>query len=128
AILDCCDTLGDFPMIGRARDDLRPGLPTVGYRRRAVIAFALQTATVEVHGIYHRGQEYESLHRTGPLIRLSSITRSRCRPWGGRCRPARSGSWPPSPSRSRPAGFCSCTVTIERRSAPETGLPTAARP
>ena len=61
AILDYCDALGDFPMVGRARDDLRPGLRTVGYRRRAVIAFAVQEATVEIHGVYYRGQDYETL-------------------------------------------------------------------
>jgi len=48
-------------MLRRARGDLRPGLRTIGYRRRAVIAFAVQEATVEIHGVYYRGQEYESL-------------------------------------------------------------------
>ncbi len=61
AILDYCDNLADFPMIGLARDDLRPGLRTIGFRRRAVIAFAVNETTVEIHGIYYGGQSYESL-------------------------------------------------------------------
>ncbi|MFB6575780.1 type II toxin-antitoxin system RelE/ParE family toxin [Kocuria palustris] len=38
AIIDYCDELADSPMIGLARDDIRPGLRTIGFRRRAVIA------------------------------------------------------------------------------------------
>ncbi|MFT4051959.1 MAG: type II toxin-antitoxin system RelE/ParE family toxin [Microbacterium sp.] len=40
AIFDHCDELAGFPFIGVAHDDLRPGLRTLGFRRRAVIAFA----------------------------------------------------------------------------------------
>ena len=61
AIFDYCDGLADFPMIGLARDDLRPGLRTIGFRRRAVIAFAAHEDTVEVHGVYYGGQDYEAL-------------------------------------------------------------------
>lgn len=31
AILDYCDSLADFPFRGVARDDLRPGLRTLGF-------------------------------------------------------------------------------------------------
>lgn len=48
-------------MIGLARDDLRPGLRTIGFRRRAVIAFAINEATVEIHGVYYGGQDHETL-------------------------------------------------------------------
>ena len=48
-------------MIGLARDDLRPGLRTIGFRRRVVIAFAVHEETVEVHGVYYGGQDYEPL-------------------------------------------------------------------
>ena len=40
AIFDYCDELADFSFRGIARDDLRPGLRTIGFRRRVVIAFA----------------------------------------------------------------------------------------
>lgn len=64
AIFDYCDDLADFPMIGLARDDLRPGLRTIGFRRRVVIAFAVHEKTVEVHGVYYGGQDYETLIAT----------------------------------------------------------------
>lgn len=37
AIIDYCDELADSPMIGLARDDIRPDLRTIGFRHRAVI-------------------------------------------------------------------------------------------
>lgn len=65
AILDFCDELAEFPMIGLARDDLRPGLRTIGFRRRAVIAFAVREEEVEIHGVYYGGQDYERLITEG---------------------------------------------------------------
>ena len=61
AIFDYCDELADFPFIGVARDDLRPGLRTLGFRRRAVIAFAVTDETVDILGVYYGGQDYETL-------------------------------------------------------------------
>ena len=61
AILDYCDDLATFPFIGVARDDLRPGLRTLGFRKRVVIAFAVTDETVDVLGIYYGGRDYESL-------------------------------------------------------------------
>lgn len=61
AIFDYCDELADFSFRGIARDDLRPGLRTIGFRRRVVIAFAAQKSTVEILGVYYGGQDYESL-------------------------------------------------------------------
>ena len=64
ALMDRCDSLVDFPMVGRARDDVRPGLRTVGFRRRAVIAFAVTDEVIEVVGIYYGGCDHISLLRT----------------------------------------------------------------
>lgn len=61
AIFDYCDELADFSFRGIARDDLRPGLRTIGFRRRVMIAFAAQESTVEILGVYYGGQDYESL-------------------------------------------------------------------
>ncbi|WIY83526.1 type II toxin-antitoxin system RelE/ParE family toxin [Propionimicrobium sp. PCR01-08-3] len=61
AILDYCDGLTKFPFVGVARDDLRPGLRTIGFRRRVVIAFAVTDDTVEILGIYYGGRDYETL-------------------------------------------------------------------
>ena len=62
ALMDQCDALADFLMVGQARDDIRPGLRTTGFRRRAVIAFAVTDETIEIIGIYYGGRDY------GPLL------------------------------------------------------------
>ncbi len=64
AILDYCDAMVSFPLIGTARDDLRPGLRIVGFRRRVTIAFAVTDRTVEILGIYYGGRDYETLITT----------------------------------------------------------------
>ena len=38
AIIDRCEALAHMPLRGRPKDDLRPGLRTLSFRRRAVIA------------------------------------------------------------------------------------------
>lgn len=60
AILEYCDGLASLPLVGAARDDLRPGLRTVGFRRRVVIAFAVTDETVEIHGVFYGGRDYET--------------------------------------------------------------------
>ena len=57
ALMDQCDALADFPMFGRARDGIRPGLRTTGFRRRAVIAFAVTDEVIEILGIYYGGRD-----------------------------------------------------------------------
>jgi len=59
AIVSFCEALGDFPFRGRSRDDLRPGLRTIGYRRRVVIAYAVIAEAVTVIGIFYGGSDYE---------------------------------------------------------------------
>ena len=61
AIVDYCDGLANFPMIGVAREDIRPGLRVVGFRRRITIAFAIAEETVEILDIYYGGRDYETL-------------------------------------------------------------------
>lgn len=56
-----CEGLVDFPFTGIARDDLRPGLRTIGFRRRATIAFAVTDTAVEIHGVYYGGRDLEAL-------------------------------------------------------------------
>ena len=53
------------PERGTKRDDLRRGLRTVGFRRRATILFEVERAArrVVIHGIYYAGRglpEFES--------------------------------------------------------------------
>ena len=59
SIVDYCESLAVFPMRGRARSDLYPGLRIVGFRRRVSIAFVVDDSTVTIHGVFYAGREYE---------------------------------------------------------------------
>ena len=56
-----CEDLGAFPHRGRASDDIRSGLRTVGFKRRVVIAFAVLGQTVVIVGIFYGGRDYEAV-------------------------------------------------------------------
>lgn len=58
-----CLGFADTPERGTRRDDLRPGLRTVGFRRRATILFAVDRAArqVVIHGIYYAGRSLEGM-------------------------------------------------------------------
>jgi len=60
AIVAYCEGLADFPHRGSARDDIRPGLRTVGFKKRVVIAFAVLDDTVAILGIFYGGSDYEA--------------------------------------------------------------------
>ncbi|HLS13571.1 MAG TPA: type II toxin-antitoxin system RelE/ParE family toxin [Beutenbergiaceae bacterium] len=61
AIITYCEGLADFPHRGSTRDDIRPGLRTVGYKRRVIIAFAILDDTVAILGIFYGGRDYETI-------------------------------------------------------------------
>lgn len=61
SIVAHCDSLQDFPMRGTRRDDVRPGLRITNYKKRAVIAFAVEAELVSIVGIYYGGQDYETV-------------------------------------------------------------------
>lgn len=63
SIVDYCENLRTFPLRGTPRDDLRPGLRTLGFRRRVMILFEVTAGTVNVLGIYYGGQDYEAALR-----------------------------------------------------------------
>ena len=60
AIVTHCDDLSAFPNRGACRDDIRPGLRITNYKKRAVIAFAVDAGLVSIIGIYYGGQNYET--------------------------------------------------------------------
>lgn len=62
AIEAYCLGLADAPERGTRRDDLRPGLRSVGFRRRATILFEVEdkASCVVIHGIYYAGRRVES--------------------------------------------------------------------
>jgi plasmid stabilization system protein ParE len=56
-LIGYCAGLETFPERGMRHDDLRPGLRTVGYRRRATIAFQVENELVTVLRIFHGGRD-----------------------------------------------------------------------
>jgi len=55
-----CLALADFPERGTRRDDLLPGLRTIGFERRATIAFRVRQKRVEIVTIAYGGRDFES--------------------------------------------------------------------
>jgi toxin ParE1/3/4 len=51
--------LGTFPERGTRRDDLAPGLRTIGFERRATIAFRVGRTDVVIVRIFYGGQDFE---------------------------------------------------------------------
>lgn len=60
AIVTHCEELRTFPHRGNQRDDIRPGLRITNYRKRAVIAFAVDAKQVSILGIFYGGQDFEA--------------------------------------------------------------------
>jgi toxin ParE1/3/4 len=61
-----CLALATFPERGTRRDYIRPGLRTIGFERRATIAFQVMQDEVVILRIFYGGQDYErALRRSG---------------------------------------------------------------
>lgn len=58
SIVEYCHGLARFPERGARRDDIRPGLRIVGFRRRVVIAFTVEPERVAIIGVYYGGQDF----------------------------------------------------------------------
>jgi toxin ParE1/3/4 len=58
-IIDYCKGLAVFPLRGTSRDDLLPGLRTIGFERRVTIAFMVKPDRVLIEGIFYGGQDLE---------------------------------------------------------------------
>jgi toxin ParE1/3/4 len=58
-IVDYCEGFSTFPHRGTKRDDLRPGLRTIGFRRRVTVAFTVELDSVTILGVFYGGQNYE---------------------------------------------------------------------
>jgi toxin ParE1/3/4 len=52
-----CMKLADFPERGTRRDDLRPGIRIIGFRRRVDIAFTVLDDSVEIARILYGGRD-----------------------------------------------------------------------
>jgi toxin ParE1/3/4 len=58
-IESACMALETFPARGRRRDDIRPGLRTMEFERRATIVFQVLKDDVIIVRIFYGGQDYE---------------------------------------------------------------------
>ena len=56
-IQDACGRLCDFPRRGTPRDDLAPGLRTLAFERKAVIAYFVEAETVRIARILQHGRD-----------------------------------------------------------------------
>jgi len=63
AIVAFCEDLAPFPLRGIARDDVRSGLRTIGFRRRGVVAFVVRDDAVVIIGVFYGGRDYEPVLR-----------------------------------------------------------------
>ena len=56
-LIDYCSDFNTFPERGTRHDDVKQSLRTVGYRRRATIAFTIKDKTVTIIRIFHGGRD-----------------------------------------------------------------------
>ena len=54
-----CLALETFPQRGTRRDDIRQGLRTIGFERRATIAFRVMDDEVVIIRIFYGGRDFE---------------------------------------------------------------------
>jgi toxin ParE1/3/4 len=62
-IVAFCEGLTTFPLRGTVRDDLMAGLRTVGFERRATIAFVVSNNAILIEGVFYGGQDFEASFR-----------------------------------------------------------------
>ncbi len=65
-IVAFCEKIGAMAHAGRPRDDLWPGLRTLPFEKRTVIAYRIAGGQVEITNVFHGGRDYEALYRDGP--------------------------------------------------------------
>ncbi len=59
SIIDHCESFTTFPHRRTPRDDLRPGLRTIGFRKRVTIAFDVDGDTITIIGVFYGGRDFE---------------------------------------------------------------------
>ena len=68
AILEHIEGILAFPLAGRSREDVRPGLRTSTYKRRTLVAYEVdETAgelVINILGVFHGGRSWEAVLRT----------------------------------------------------------------
>jgi toxin ParE1/3/4 len=67
AIIQQCESLHTFPIRGTLRNDIRPRLRTLGFRRRITIAFEVSGDAVTILGIFYAGRDFEASFKEGDI-------------------------------------------------------------
>ncbi len=60
AIVSYCEGMQFIPHRGTRRDDIRSGLRITNYKKRSMIAFAMDAEQVSIIGVFYGGQDYET--------------------------------------------------------------------
>ncbi len=55
--------LADFPLLGRARDDIAPGIRTLAFDRKVLVAYGVATDLIRIVGIFRSGEDFEAALR-----------------------------------------------------------------
>ena len=67
AVLDHIDGIPVFPLSGRARDDVRPGMRTTTFKKRTLVAYEVDETAAElvvnIVGVFHGGRDWETALR-----------------------------------------------------------------
>ena len=59
-----CRNLRFFPLKGRPRDEIEPGLRTLSYRGRVIVAYRVDGNRVLISNIFYAGRDYEAILRS----------------------------------------------------------------
>lgn len=62
-IREACRRLGDSPLVGVDRSDIRPGLRILPLWRRLVVAYQIEPDRIRVLRIFSAGRDYEAILR-----------------------------------------------------------------
>lgn len=68
SIVGFSEELGTFPRRGTVRDDIRPGMRTIGYGTRVIVAFAILDGVMAILGIFYGGCDFETILTTSDSI------------------------------------------------------------
>lgn len=68
AIQDRCEGLATFSERGTPRSEIAPGLRSIPFRRKAVIAYLVRPTAVEIVGIMYGGRDLNILREPGRLL------------------------------------------------------------
>lgn len=69
AVFDHIESIADFPLAGRGREDIRAGVRTTTFRKRTLVAYEVDESGTEVVvnilGVFHGGPDWETVLREG---------------------------------------------------------------